>query len=78
VSTNIKLVQRDRIIGQLVYGEGIASHMNDRGMDLAPRLARPEPDLKITAGMVPLTGVVAYSDRWRNDRWSSSIGYSFT
>jgi hypothetical protein len=52
--------------------------MNDRGMDLAPRLARPEPDLKITAGMVPLTGVVAYSDRWRNDRWSSSIGYSFT
>jgi hypothetical protein len=28
--------------------------------------------------MVPLTGVVTYSDRWRNDRWSSSIGYSFT
>jgi hypothetical protein len=78
VSTNIRLLERDRIIGQLVYGEGIASYMNDGGMDLAPRLVRPEPDLKVTAKAVPLTGVVAYYDHWWSDRWSSSIGYSYT
>ena len=78
VSTNIKLLERDRIIGQVVYGEGIASYMNDGGMDLAPQLVRPEPDLKVSAEAVPLTGVVAYYDHWWSDRWSSSIGYSYT
>ena len=78
VSTNIKVLERDRIIGQVVYGEGIASYMNDGGMDLAPRLVRPEPDLKVSAETVPLTGVVAYYDHWWSDKWSSSIGYSFT
>ena len=30
---------KDRIVGQLVYGRGIASYMNDGGVDLAPDAA---------------------------------------
>jgi hypothetical protein len=63
---------------QVVYGEGIASYMNDGGMDLAPQLVSPPPDLQLRAEAVPLTGVVAYYDHYWSDRWSSSIGYSYT
>lgn len=58
----------------VVYGEGIASYMNDGGMDLAPdgTLASPE------AKSVPLLGVMAYYDHAWTDKWTSSIGYSFT
>ena len=63
---------------QVVYGEGIASYMNDGGMDLAPQLVSPAPDLQLRAEAVPLTGVVAYYDHYWSDKWSSSIGYSYT
>jgi hypothetical protein len=63
---------------QVVYGEGIASYMNDGGMDLAPQLDSPAPDLRVSAEVVPLTGVVAYYDHYWSDKWSSSIGYSYT
>lgn len=52
--------------------------MNDGGMDLAPQLVSPLPDLHLRAEAVPLTGVVAYYDHYWSDRWSSSIGYTFT
>jgi DcaP outer membrane protein len=63
---------------QVVYGEGIASYMNDGGMDLAPQLDSPAPDLRVSTEAVPLTGVVAYYDHYWSDSWSSSIGYSYT
>ena len=67
----------DRAILQVVHGEGIASYMNDGGMDLAPRLVSDDP-VAVTAELVPLTGVVAYYDHYWNEKWSSAIGYSFT
>ena len=60
-----------------MHGEGIASYMNDGGMDLAPRLVSDDP-VAVTAELVPLTGVVAYYDHYWNEKWSSAIGYSFT
>ena len=69
---------KDALRLQVVYGEGIASYMNDGGMDLAPQLESPAPDLRVSAEVVPLTGVVAYYDHYWSDRWSSSIGYSYT
>jgi hypothetical protein len=73
------VLEKDAIRLQVVYGEGIASYMNDGGMDLAPSAdwdAGIVTDLEAEA--VPLTGVLAYYDHWWNDKWSSSIGYSFT
>jgi hypothetical protein len=53
--------------------------MNDGGMDLAPTAAFDQGQVTdIDPEVVPLTGVTAYYDHWWNDKWSSSIGYSFT
>jgi hypothetical protein len=75
----INVLERDALRLQLVYGEGIASYMNDGGMDLAPQAKYSGDTLvDVSAETVPLTGVVAYYDHWWSERWSSSIGYSFT
>ena len=64
---------------QVVYGEGIASYMNDGGMDLAPQLTFDAARSRLSqAEAVPLTGVMAYYDHYWSDKWSSSIGYSYT
>ncbi|MET0656808.1 MAG: DcaP family trimeric outer membrane transporter [Steroidobacteraceae bacterium] len=72
----INTVGSDKVLLQVVYGEGIASYMNDGGMDLAPRL-RGTPANDIEAKAVPLTGMLAYYDHYWSEKWSSSIGYSF-
>jgi hypothetical protein len=72
----------------VVYGEGIATYMNDGGMDLAPSAALgpvppifPPPPIDgtlISATAVPLLGVSAYADLQWTPELSSAIGYSFT
>ena len=79
VGAVFNVLDKDAVRLQVVYGEGIASYMNDGGMDLAPSAdwdAGIVTDLEAEA--VPLTGVLAYYDHWWSDQWSSSIGYSFT
>jgi hypothetical protein len=69
----------DKILLQVVYGEGIANYMNDGGMDLAPQASFSGEDLTgVQAKAVPLTGIVAYYDHYWSKKWSSSIGYSYT
>ena len=60
---------KDRIVGQLVYGHGIASYMNDGGVDIAPERG-------LQAEAVQSLGWFAYYDHYWNDQWSSSIGFS--
>ncbi|QIK97104.1 hypothetical protein G7076_01665 [Sphingomonas sp. HDW15A] len=66
----------------VVYGRGIATYMNDGGMDLAP-------SVEVTVGpggfiidpeaeAVKLLGVSAFVDFQWAKKWSSTIGYSFT
>jgi len=79
VGAVFNVLDKDAIRLQVVYGEGIASYMNDGGMDLAPAVdytAGVASDVQAKA--VPLTGVLAYYDHYWSDKWSSSIGYSFT
>jgi hypothetical protein len=61
---------KDRITGQLIYGKGIASYMNDGGVDLAPNgtLTAAET-VKTKAGFL-------YYDHYWNAKWSSSFGGS--
>ncbi len=69
----------DKILLQVVYGEGIANYMNDGGMDLAPTAAFDEETVtNVEAEAIPLTGIVAYYDHYWTPKWSSSIGYSYT
>lgn len=85
LSSNIKLLEKDVIHLSAVYGEGIATYMNDGGTDLAPeadRLGAPPPTpgapppIGLRGDVVPLFGMMAYYDHYWNDQWSSSIGYS--
>lgn len=83
-SANVKTWGKDVLHLSVVYGEGIASYMNDGGTDLGPRLsagATPPlpgepPSGQLRGDVVPLLGLVAYYDHYWNDQWSSSIGWS--
>jgi len=75
LTTSINVAEgNDQILVGGVYGEGIASYMNDGGTDLAGAgtLADPRPKA------VPLWGVVLYYNHQWKERWTSSIGYSRT
>lgn len=76
LTSAINVLERDAIRVGIVYGEGIASYMNDGGMDAGPDRAPGDPGVQLEA--VELTGVSAYYDHWWSDQWSSSAGYSFT
>ena len=60
---------KDRVTGAIVVGNGIASYMNDGGVDLAP-------DASLQAEAVETVGWFAYYDHYWNDKWSSSAGVS--
>jgi len=81
LTTVINVFERDAIRAGFVIGEGIASYMNDGGMDAGPDQGLL-PDDSLPGGTkleaVELTGLTLYYDRWWNDQWSSSAGYSYT
>jgi hypothetical protein len=82
LTSNIKSVGDDMIHLGVVYGHGIASYMNDGGVDLAPEctldaLGGCTPGT-ISAKAVPLLGVTAYYDHYWQDHFSTSFGYSET
>ena len=64
-----------------VYGRGIATYMNDGGMDLAPAVAIQRDAngtvLVPRAVAVKLFGMSAYADFNWSKEWTSAIGYSF-
>jgi hypothetical protein len=79
LGSTINTIGKDKVLLQVVYGEGIASYMNDGGMDLAPSQTFSAGSATgLEAEAVPLTGVLAYYDHYWSERWSSSIGYSYT
>jgi hypothetical protein len=80
MSSLVSMLEKDRLLLQLVHGDGIATYMNDGGMDLAPTATlnplSPTPNLDAEA--VPLTGLVAYYGHYWTPKLESSVGYSYT
>ncbi len=74
LSTNVKFGDRDRLILSGVFGQGIASYMNDGGTDLAPEGTPGNLGPKA----VPLFGIVVWYDHYWTEKWSTSFGYSRT
>ena len=74
LSSNIKMMEKDKLILSAVYGEGIASYMNDGGTDLGADGTLRDPRAKV----IPLLGLVAFYDHYWSDKYSSSLGYSRT
>jgi hypothetical protein len=80
LSAAINTFDKDKVLLSLVHGQGIASYMNDGGMDIAPTSMAEGPPAaeQVASEAVPLTGVMVYYDHYWNSMWSSSIGYSST
>ncbi len=85
VTSNIKTTAKDVLHLGVVYGEGIASYMNDGGTDLGPKakpgisqpiVGAPIPPGSLRGDVLPLLGLTAYYDHYWNDLWSSSLGWS--
>jgi hypothetical protein len=74
VTASIKVGERDKVLLGFVTGAGIATFMNDGGVDMAPTTPNP---VTADAKAVDLTGLSAYFDHYWNSKWSSSIGYSY-
>jgi hypothetical protein len=74
VTASIKVGEKDKVLLGFVTGAGIASYMNDGGVDMAPTTAVPAT---ADAKAVDMTGISAYFDHYWNSKWSSSIGYSY-
>ena len=74
VTSNIKMGEKDKFDLGVVYGHGIASYMNDGGVDLAPGGTLADPH----AEAVKLLGVSIYYDHTWSDRFTSSFGGSET
>ena len=69
LSGQLNTFGKDRVVGQIVFGKGIASYMNDGGSDIAPGAG-------LQAEAVKSLGWFTYYDRYWSDQWTSSIGYS--
>lgn len=74
ISSSIKFTEKNKLILAAVYGEGIASYMNDGGTDVGPEGKILDPRAKL----IPLLGLTAFYDHYWNEKYSSSIGYSST
>lgn len=71
LSGSIKLGDKNRIMAQVAYGEGISAYINDCCSDLASSSSGEVETL-------PLLGWLVYYDHYWNERFSSSLGYSMT
>jgi hypothetical protein len=81
LSSNVKTWGKDVLHVSGVYGEGIASYMNDGGTDLGPKVLLPLNPLQVPSlepAAVPIWGFMAYYDHYWSDEWSTSLGYSQT
>ena len=81
LSSSLNTWGKDKLQLSAVYGEGIATYMNDGGMDLGPRariVATTPPTVFLSPEAVPLFGLMAYYDHYWNDQFSTSLGYSQT
>jgi hypothetical protein len=72
LSGAVNTIGKDKLLMQLAYGDGIANYVNDGGFVLASH--------SITGGAdaLPVLGTLVYYDRYWNNKWSSSIGFSET
>jgi hypothetical protein len=71
VSGSYKLRDKNKLMAQVAYGEGISAYINDCCSDLGS-------DAAGNVETLPLLGWLLYYDHYWNARWSSSVGWSET
>jgi hypothetical protein len=77
VSSNVNFTKKDVGKFQVVYGDAIENYMNDAPVDVAAQNNFSNPVQPIKGAPVPVLGIVSFLDHTWNNRFSSSIGFSF-
>ena len=72
LSGALNLFEKDQLLVQVAYGDGIAGYMNDGGTDLAPDQAPPGADAEAVSSIAWL---IYYNRTW-NEKFTSSFGFS--
>jgi hypothetical protein len=62
---------------QIVYGEGIQNYMNDAPEDIGIKNNFSNSVQPVLGVPLPLLGLVAFFDKQWNEKFSSSVGYSY-
>lgn len=75
LSAGIKFFRKDVLHLQYVFGEGIQNYMNDAPVDIGIRNTG-DTNRPVEGVALPMTGIVAFYDRYWGDKFSTSIGYS--
>ncbi len=73
LSSGIKLLQKDMIHLQLVYGEGIENYIRDAPADIGIKNTGAN---SIEGIALSITGSVGFCDHYWSNKFSSTIGYS--
>lgn len=76
-SSNLKLGKHDVLKLQAVYGDGIENYMNDAPADVALENDLANRARPVKAVALPVLGTVTFLDHTWNDKFQSTIGYSF-
>jgi outer membrane DcaP-like protein len=77
LSSNIKAGAKDTIRLQYVFGEGIQNYMNDSPIDVGIVNNRGNRATPILGEPIPIMGLVAFVDHTWNEKYSTSVGYSW-
>jgi hypothetical protein len=75
-SANLKL-KADTGRFQVVYGHGIENYMNDAPVDVGVKDNPGHPTNPVTGEALPVLGIVAFDDHTWNEKFSSTLGYSY-
>ncbi|MGC2615711.1 MAG: DcaP family trimeric outer membrane transporter [Terracidiphilus sp.] len=76
-SGNAKFDKADTGRFSVVYGHGIQNYMNDAPIDVGVKNNFGNPTNPITGVPLPVLGIVAFDDHNWNERFSSTVGYSY-
>jgi hypothetical protein len=76
LSSNVK-ISKDILRLQLVYGAGIQNYMNEGPADVGIESNPGDPTKPVKGKALPLLGFVAMLDHVWNERWGSTVGYSY-
>jgi nucleoside-specific outer membrane channel protein Tsx len=77
LSSNVNVGANDVVRLQLVFGEGIQNYMNDSPVDIGVKNDLSNTITPVKGEPVPIVGIVAFVDHKWNDRYTSSVGYSW-
>lgn len=74
LSSKIKVFQKDVIHLQVVYGKGIENYMRDAPSDIGIKTSGTN---SLEGVALPITGFTGFFDHYWNNKFSTTIGYSF-